>query len=243
MTIGQYISNITNDFNALDTDSWISPKFIYYKAIDIANDYMYKSNSGARRFYKLQEGWQPIECITMEEVPVTSCGEIDTYICDKLMKSTKQIPNTFTSSFGNMIKYVSSNNFGGFYDPTTPRQWKAIQNREFKDLRKKYYWLIDNYLYIPIPKGETEYPESIRLEGWFIEPWKAVIMNAQEKCDSCGDNDIPCINVLDQQMPVPENLRNAISETLYKQLAAIYLQIRPDEYPNNNNNEKQDERS
>ncbi len=236
MKISQYISNITNDFKAYEGDMYLSPKFIYYKSIDIASDFVSKSNGGSRRLYKLQEGWKSIECLEMEEVPVTECCEIDTRICQKLMKSKFPIPNTFTSMFGNVIKYVASNNLGAFYDPTTPRIWKAIQKREYKDKSKKFYWIIDNYIYIPIPVGEEGSPESIRLEGWFIEPWKADLLNAET------DEKEICISPLDYEMPIPENLRNDVSRELYNQLRQVYLQIQIDDYPNINQADKQNQR-
>jgi len=229
MTIKQFISNIQNDANSLNPDAFLSPKWIYYKAMTIANDFVAKSNTATKGLYKLQEGWSSVECLDMEEVPITSCGEIDTYICEKLMKSKFPIPSTFTSRFGNVIKYVSSNNFGNFYDPTTPRTWKAIQKREFKDRTKRYYWFSDNYLYIPIPKGETITPESIRFEAWLIEPWKGKILSAESKC---GCDGIPCINPLEEEMPIPAQLVNDVSLELYKQLQAMYLRIPKDDYPN-----------
>lgn len=233
MKIKQYISNLVNDFKAYEGDMQLSPKFLYYKSIDIGADFVAKSNSAMRRLYKLQEGWKAIECLEMEEVPVTECCDIDTRICQKLMKSKYPIPNTFTSMFGNVIKYVSSNNLGSFYDPTTPRDWKAKQKREFKDKSKKFYWLINNYIYIPIPIGELGTPESIRLEGWFIEPWKADELNA------LNDNKEICINPLDYEMPLPESLRNDVSKEMYNQLRQVYLQISNDDYPNLSQLDKQ----
>ena len=157
-------------------------------------------------------------------------------LSQKLMKSKFPIPNTFTSMFGNVIKYVASNNLGAFYDPTTPRIWKAIQKREYKDKSKKFYWIIDNYIYIPIPVGEEGSPESIRLEGWFIEPWKADLLNAET------DEKEICISPLDYEMPIPENLRNDISKEIYNQMREVYLQIQIDNYPNMNQADKQNQR-
>lgn len=237
MTIKQYISNITNDLRALNLDDWISPKFIYYKAINIVSDFMKKDNSANRRLSKMSEGWMVINCFPMEEIPLIDCCEVDVYTCEKLMKSKYALPITFTSSFGNIIEYVSSPNLGAFYDPTSPRSWKAIQKRKDKDKRKKYYFIIDNYLYIPIPKGETEAPELVNIKAWFTEPWKVKELINIIECK------VPnCVNLYEMNMPIPEYLYNDVSKEMFNQLRSIYLQVVPDDYPNLNSSDKTNQR-
>lgn len=237
MTIKQFISDVMNDLRAQNIDDFISPKFIYYKSTDIISDFMKKDNTVNRRLTRLSEGWKSIECLDMEEVPLIECCEVDALSCEKLMKSKYAIPNTFTSSFGNIIEFVSSPNLGSFYDPTTPRVWQTIQKRKDKDKKKKYYFIIDNYLYIPIPKGELGTPESIRLKAWFIEPWKAEDLNAKLQC-----KDNYCRDIYGSQMPVPEYMRNSVTIELLNQLRQIYLQVRPDNYPNLNTEDKTNQR-
>lgn len=237
MTIKQFISDVMNDLRAQNIDDFISPKFIYYKSTDIISDFMKKDNTVNRRLTRLSEGWKSIECLDMEEVPLIECCEVDALSCEKLMKSKYAIPNTFTSSFGNIIEFVSSPNLGSFYDPTTPRVWQTIQKRKDKDKKKKYYFIIDNFLYIPIPKGELGTPESIRLKAWFIEPWKAEDLNAILQC-----KDNYCRDIYGSQMPVPEYMRNSVTVELLNQLRQIYLQVRPDNYPNLNTEDKTNQR-
>jgi hypothetical protein len=237
MTIKQFISDVMNDLRTQNIDDFISPKFIYYKSTDIISDFMKKDNTVNRRLTRLSEGWKSIECLDMEEVPLIECCEVDALSCEKLMKSKYAIPNTFTSSFGNIIEFVSSPNLGSFYDPTTPRVWQTIQKRKDKDKKKKYYFIIDNFLYIPIPKGELGTPESIRLKAWFIEPWKAEDLNAQLQC-----KDNYCTDIYGSQMPVPEYMRNSVTVELLNQLRQIYLQVRPDNYPNLNTEDKTNQR-
>ena len=237
MTIKQFISDVMNDLRAQNIDDFISPKFIYYKSTDIISDFMKKDNTVNRRLTRLSEGWKSIECLDMEEVPLIECCEVDALSCEKLMKSKYAIPNTFTSSFGNIIEFVSSPNLGSFYDPTTPRVWQTIQKRKDKDKKKKYYFIIDNYLYIPIPKGELGTPESIRLKAWFIEPWKAEDLNALLQC-----KDNYCRDIYGSQMPVPEYMKNDVTKELLTQLRSVYLQIQKDEYPDMSSTNKNQDR-
>lgn len=238
MTIKQFISDIMGDLRAQNIDDFISPKYIYYKSIDIAADFMKKDNTVNRRLTKLSEGWKSIECLDMVEVPLVECCEIETRLCEKLMKSKLPLPNTFTSSFGNIIEFVSSPNLGSFYDPTTPRVWQTIQKRKDKVKNKKYYFIIDNYIYIPIAKGELGTPESIRLKAWFTEPWKADELNAILK-----NTKKYCVDVYGTQMPIPEYMKNDVTKELLTQLRSVYLQIQKDEYPDMSNANKNQDRA
>lgn len=231
MTNQQFVSSIWGDLKATNIDMWLSPKFILSKGKDISGDFMKKDNE-ARRIWKLQEGWYPLECLQMREVPVTECAELDTYVCQKLMKSLDKIPTTFSSRYGNFIKYVSSVNFGVFYEPKSPKEWKAIQKREFQDKTKRYYFFIDNYLYIPIDKKDPiQSPESIRLEALFRDQIDAARLNLKNSdCSNCDR----CLTPLDFQFVCPEYLLDDVKKELLKQLSGIYLQVKEDSLPNMN---------
>ena len=117
------------------------------------------------------------------------------------------------------------------------RVWQTIQKRKDKDKKKTYYFIIDNFLYIPIPKGELGTPESIRLKAWFIEPWKAEDLNAILQC-----KDNYCRDIYGSQMPVPEYMKNDVTKELLTQLRSVYLQIQKDEYPDMSSTNKNQDR-
>ena len=239
MKIGQFTSDITNSLKALNIDDYVSPRYLYYKAMTIAADFIKKDNQSNRRLALASEGWKPIECLEMEEIPITDCPELSTYLCERLYKSKYRIPDTLTTNFGNAIKYISSINYSNFYNPTTPRQWLAIQKRRDKDKSKRYYWIVDNYLYIPVAKYQVNdpSPEVIRMEGWFTEPWKADQANAKD----CGCQD-ECFNVYDYELPIPAYLINDVTNQLFQQVRAIDLSITPDQYPNLSSADKTNQR-
>lgn len=227
----ELVSNIYNDLKALSIDDWISPRFIVNKAIDVAGDFIKKEND-SRRIYKVSEGWKEIECMPLVEVPISTCPELDTYVCKRLMRSKFKIPDTFSTRYGNLIKYVASLNFAQEYDPITPRQYRAIMNREFIDYRKKYYFFIGGFLYIPDSNVEV-----IRIEAYYKKPWEvdSILL------DNCVDCDTPeCIpSPLDYEFVCPEYLFNSVKQEVIRQLREVYLQVRTDNYPNLDSGQKE----
>ena len=231
------ISQITNDCKAFDTETWISPKFILEKAIDIAGDFIKKSND-SRRLFKLSEGWTELECLPMIEVPIESCPGVDTYTCKILMRSKDKIPDQFSTNYGNLIKSVASVNYQTFYTPITPKQYRAINSREFRNWKDKYYFFINGYMYIP-----DSQVENIRIEAYFKRQWEVERLNQRNnpECSTCPTE---CdIKPLNSNFTCPEYLINPVKQELYNQIKAVYLQIHGDTYPNIKPEDKQEEKT
>ena len=226
-----FYSQIVNNIKALNIDDFIAPKFVLTMATNIAADFIKKDNDN-RRLWKMSEGWKEAECLPLIEVPITSCPDLDTFVCKRLMRTKDKLPDTYSTRYGNLIKHVASINFGQFYDPVSPRQYKAIMNRQFVDYKKKYYFFIGGYIYIP-----DSQVESIRIEAFFKKPWEVDVLNAQnEDCSTCNKN--ICVKPLDYEFVAPEYLFNNIKEEVLKQLRGVYLQVKTDEYPNLDSNQK-----
>ena len=222
----QFISDITNDIRALSIDDFISPKFIFNKGVAIVEDFIKKDENF--QLINLTEGWKEAECIQMEEVPVTTC-DLDTLVCDKLMKSRCRIPDIYSMKNRKLIRSVSSVNFSNFYEPTTPKGWRNIQKRRDKSNKKYFFW-IDGYIFIPVAKGDVlSSPDQIRIEAYFQKPWEVDKMN---DC-SCKQN-TECVKPLDYNFVCPNYLLNAVKQETTKQIAQITMRITPDVNPDMN---------
>lgn len=232
MIIRQYISDITNQIKQYSMDSYISPKFIYSETINIISDFLKKDHEAKRKLQKLSEGWSEIKCLNLVEVDVVECAELDIRMCEKLMRSKNRLPDTFSYSFGNIIKHVASINFSSFYDPVTPRQWNAIQKREFKDPNKYYYFFIDGYIYIPVPKKQVINVEALRVDAYFISKYEVDVFNlTNSECIDCQNN--KCLSPLDYELVCPGYLLNDVKKELLNRLGSLFLKVQLDTYPNN----------
>lgn len=235
-TIRQFVSDIQASIRAVSQDAFVPPQFIYSEGKSIIAAFLKSDNDAKKKLTKLAYGWTEIPCINLEEIPVIQCAEIDVTLCDKMLKSTKKIPEIYTYTYGNIVKHVASVNFSYFFDPTTPRQWNSIQKRRYKDKNKYYYFIIDNYLYLPVPKG-TDLPiEALRMEAYFVEKKAVEVFNNSKDCPSCPFED--CISTLDYELVIAPYLLNDVKKELLNRLFNTYLRLSSDEYPNMNNLDK-----
>jgi len=235
MTVRQFISDITNNVKALSIDSFLPPKLIHSKTKSIIANFLKKDVNANRMLYKVVEGWVEIEALQMEEVPVTTC-DLDTRICQKLMKSTLKLPAIYSSKFGPMIKQAMSINFGNQYSFIgSPSQWKSIQKRKYQDPDKKYFFFIGDYIYIPIKNAAEPSPEVIRLE---IYPQDMFEVNEFKKkintsnCKDCSNQVDNCPKLLDYELVIPYFLEDDVKKEVVNQLAQVNLKVRTDDSPN-----------
>lgn len=225
-TIREFISDINNDLKANSIDSWISPVFIYSKAKDIIADFLKKDNSSNLTIYSQEENWSHIPCIDMYEVPLQSCG-LDISLCQRVMKSKKRLPNLLTSKVAPLIKEVASIDYSKTYSYIKSfSQWKNTQKQEF--ISKRYFLIIDGYLYIPIGKKDVEgSPEKVTLTGYFQEKSQVDEFINGKQCKKLADYDIVC----------PSFLLNDVRKEVLNQIRSVYLQVREDSLPNLSGNE------
>lgn len=231
MLVEQFISDITNQMKQYTMDSFISPKFIYSETISIIGDFLKKDNDAKRKLSRVSDGWSELQCLDLEEIPVIECAEVDVRLCEKMMKSKQRLPETFSYSYGNIIKHVASINFSTFYDPVTPRQWNAIQKREFKNPNKYYYFLLDGYLYIPIPKKQSISVESVRVDAYFISKYEVEQFNVNNpECKDCSKN--KCKSPLEYELVIPTYLINDVKKELLNRLGNMFMRTQNDQYSN-----------
>ncbi len=234
----QYISDIQASLKSISPDGYVPPRYIYSETQNIIADFLRKNNDTHKKLARVSEGWSDLDCIDMEEIPVIQCGDIDVRLCDKVMKSVNRIPDTFTYSYGNIIKHVASVNFSFFFDPVVPRQWNNIQKRKYKDKNKYYYYIIDNYLYIPVPKNNDLPIEVVRMEAYFMDKWEVEKFKLLKKCGDCKKTPELCSSPLDYDVVIPSYLVSDVKKELLNRLASVYLKLPMDDYPNLNSTDK-----
>ncbi len=242
MTVRQFIADISGKIKALGIDDWISPRFVYTSAQSIISDFLSKSNSTNRLIYKNDRCLTEIEGIEMEPVPITTC-QLDIYTCEKLMRSKYPLPNIYTSKFGAIVPEVMSINFGMEYTNCfTPKQYKVIRKREFDDHNLRYFYVLNNFLYIPVRKASEISPEQIRMLALFRDRFEVYkFKQLIGACEECGKQE-PCRKLLDFEMVLPDFLEDDVKTKLVTDLANVYLKVVPDEYPNLEKNDKSNQR-
>lgn len=233
MTVRSFLSDISNSLKSLNLDQFIPPKWLYLKSQSVIANFLAKDNNSNKQLFKQNSGWASLECVEMKEVDVTTCN-ISLNLCQKLMRSKHPLPNFYETKYGSLIRQVTSLDYSTSYDNVfSPRLWEATQKREFKS--KKYFFIIDNFIYIPIPKGDSvSSPTQITLQGYFRNLKDVVEFNNIKECDSCSDPKPICKSILEYEMVIPTYLEDDVKKEVVLQVLNTYGRINKDEYSNLN---------
>ena len=101
--------------------------------------------------------------------------------------------------------------------------YKDIKNREYSNPNQRYFWVIDQHIYIP----DSEVKE-VMVVGLFENPHEVTkLVEGSE-----------CLFALDEFYPSPEYLISVAQDQVIKQLAEIYKRTVPDTLPDGNVNKK-----
>jgi hypothetical protein len=137
------------------------------------------------------------------------------------MKSCKPLPVTFESTYGNIVKILTLD-FSKEFTKIEPFTYKDFKNRKYGP--KNFYWIIDNYVYIPDSESEDVY-----VLGAFKYKNDVDVLNGVSN---------ECFSFLDSPFNFPDYMVSLIKNETIKTLVAANKQIIEDVKPNLNQNDK-----
>jgi hypothetical protein len=237
MKIGDLISEIRNDIRALNIDDFIPPKYIFNKLKGYCSLFI-KRDSDNRRLFKLNNLWTTITCLSLQKSSLIQCCDIDIPSCKSVMKSVLQLPELYSTIYGNLIN-VTSVDGSTVYLQSSPNQYKDLFNREYYNKKQKYFWIENNYLIIP----DTEV-EVVTVRGMFINGAEAKKLNNCEKqiASSNSNSNKNCTSILDEEFVCPDYLLAVVKQETLKDILNGFKRIIVDEVPNGNNSDKVQDR-
>jgi len=215
------VSIIVNGLKSLNIDDRKSNRYILNQLKDKVST-LIKQDTDSRRLFAVSDVWKPIHCIDLKEVPASECcSEIPNL--RTMMKSVQRIPQTYLSSYGNILKVF--NIVGTLeYTQTTRAKYKDIMDREVVNNAVKYFWLSEGHIFIP--NSDVEKVSAI---GLFIHPHQVDILN---------DSEAECDPLLDQPFPAPDYILTIAKDQVLQEYAGISARIVEDEKANLNSNVK-----
>lgn len=218
----QECSDIISFLRINNIDERLSYRYILSELRDIAQT-LIKQDTDNRRIFKFPELWRPLPCgVEMEEVPLIECG-IDLVDTRTIMRSKEKLPKSYETNYGPLMRVSNIDNSVNFFS-TTAEAYTDFQNRRYKNQRQLYFFIVDDYLYIP-----NAYVEIVRVTGF----WKDDDYLQYGHCKKSQN----CIKPLDMEFNCPSYLRDPVKRTLKQQLLQTFGRT-VDEKPNLNSNEK-----
>lgn len=214
MTKREEINQVRALINAVNLDTRISNRFIYNKLQDVSKLFIKRDVENNRRIFRSTKLFKTLSCVTLSPAPLESCTNLVIPGCKTVMKSDKKIPKTFLNimsvfNIDRSVEFIS----------TTPSLFVSINKREFKG-KTKYYWIVDDYLYIP-----DSYISEVIIDGIF-----------ENNYDAEKFNNNSCINFLDVETSTPDYLRMDVIRVVASEIAQMTKRIPVDESPELNSN-------
>jgi hypothetical protein len=187
-TIAEAISRVRNGIKAVDADSFITDRLIYSNLLKYAKMFI-KRQDGQTTQAKFNSLYKRIPCIDLIEVDkVAACCEVQSGV--KIKRSKEKLPSILEGSNGPLLRTVASIDGSVEVFRTTPQLYTSLQKTSgFKYNKKKYYWLLDGYLFIP----NVEW-DSAQIDGIFEGSISGL---------TCDDE---CQSVQSQYLNIPPDL-------------------------------------
>lgn len=227
MTNGEFVSRVINGLNALNKDEHISKRYILRIGQNKSKFYIAQKLLD-KSLYRETNLFKTIECMRLDEEETIKCGIHEFMRCDSLMKSRKKIPGLVYNRLGSSVISITSLNGDIEFKAISPKGYVNSKKRKtVQQLKLKYFYIQDNYLYLP--DSNIEYVTITYI------PFDESEVDAASECD--GKELVDCKSIWDYEFKVPDKLsEQVITETI--QEVSMKKRVPPDENPNGNQNMK-----
>ena len=176
-TIGEVISRVRNQVKAETQDAFVTDRYIYSLILKYAQLFMRRQDS-ANKLMKFNAIWKLLPFIELIEVDKVEAQCTGIASGCTIKRTLHRLPNMIEGYWGPLIRTVSSIDGSIELQPTQPGTYVSMtKTTSFKYNKRKYFWYLDGYLYLP----NVEW-DAIRLEGVFDDDISEWLCDSSDKC-------------------------------------------------------------
>lgn len=200
-TIGEAVSRVRGQVKAEVQDAFVTDRYVYSLITKYAQLFMRRQDF-ANKLMKFNAVWKTLPYVELIDVDTVEaqCSGIQSGCTIKRTK--EKLPNMIEGYWGPLIRQVTSIDGSIELQATQPGTYTSMtKTTSFKYNNKKYWWFLNDYLYIP----DVEW-DAIKIEGVFddnIGMWL---------CEEGAE----CTPRYDQDINVPEALFAEIEQEVVK---------------------------
>lgn len=217
-TLRSIVSDLSDSLKAINLDDRYSYRYLANKFRDQIATFL-RQEARSREILRQMGLWKTIECIELEQVPITACGDIGD--CKTLRRSKIKLPEIYETNYGLILKVLTIDGIKEFAQIQS-FQYADYINREYKT-NKKVFWIENRYIYIP----DTE-----------LEQVKAMMLPKESlEVDKLNGNCNECLSPLDGPIEYSQYLIDLAKKDVFKQLMGG-KQVVEDEKGDDNTNRK-----
>ena len=196
----EVISELIGDVRRTISDEIITNRYALQKLHGKANVLISRFGDN-RQLYTQADVMTTIEALKMIEVPLSTCGLPMAPTMQGLKRSESKLPDFFNSKYGPIINilpfdYLQSDWLFNF---SNPKDYASQKRRKYQDARIKYWWIIDDYLFVPEYTGDY-----LRVQGMFLFP------SAAKSLDCSCEIQNNCFDFLNDPFVCPDFLQTDV---------------------------------
>jgi len=205
-TIGGAVSRVRNIIKAVNTDAFITDRFIWSMITKYAGMYI-KQMLEKKAYGALTNLFTTLPCVDLIEVDkVEACCDIPSGCT--IMRTKEKLPKIMSSIDGALIRSVTSIDGSTDIEDTTPLTYSRYRKTSgAKYDKSKSYWYMNDYMYFP----DINWAQ-VKIDALFEGDTGS--FQCENKCQA----------IQDVAAPIPEHLYALIEQGVLKELG-FSLQI------------------
>jgi hypothetical protein len=204
VTVGESISRVRNVLKAVKEDPFITDRFLYSLVMKYAKT-LIKRDSRVEDIYKNASLFKEIPCVDLIDVDSVEACCIGIRTMCTFKRSKNKLPKIVDVDSGPIIRSVSTLDYSQRAIRTQPDLYSNMtKTSSFKYNKKKYYWFVDGYLFIPNVQWE-----GVRLQAMFDEDISTEV---------CNIDPTECVAEQDRELNIPEHLFSEIEQMVLKEI-------------------------
>jgi hypothetical protein len=224
---GEFVSRVVNGLKALTKDSHVSARYILGIG-KVKSKFLMAQKLDELTLFKEEGLITNIDCFRLDRIKSRDCGIVEFTLCDNLMKSCEKIPEGLFGKIGPSIFSVTSVDGSVDYRYITPRRYSDIKKRKYRKSGAGYFYVKDDYLYLPDSKNELVDISMVTLD---IDKAAEVSECSGVKCD-------PCKSKFDSTFVCPDRFLDLVVRETIQEVGTFYRTSVEDENPNLDSNQK-----
>ncbi len=204
-TIGESVSRVRNVLKAVKEDPFLTDRFLY-SLIQKHSKALIKRESRLENLYKHSSLFKEIPCIDLIDVDIVEACCLGVSTGCTFKRSKKKLPKIINVDSGPIIRSITSLDYSERITRTEPDLYTNLTKTSgFKYNKTKYYWFIDDYIYIP----NVEW-EGIRIQAMFEEDISSELCHIE--------NANACVVEQDREFSIPEHLFSEIEQMVLQEV-------------------------
>ena len=222
MTKNEIATRIITTLRQNYKDRWLSKRFVLH-ILEEKMRFLLSQKLRDRSLFREENLMSQINCYEFKKVDKLKCDIIEFRTCNHVMKGTKKLPELLYSRYGSSIRMITNLDQSEEIKPTNPKDYIRDRKRKYYNYPPGYY-VRDGYPYIVNSDIEAGFIELITLDTKRV---------AEIDCESEVGS---CKAATDYDFISSDKLAEIAVQQTIQEIAQTYIQIQPDEKPDNNEN-------